>query len=720
MKNLYYILLGLILLILPVSCLDDPDGDGGIYNAKAPEVETDASNIKVTATTIELAGKVIRENGRKVNERGFLYGNVTPLSFANAQRMVDEGSGKGDFSGTITQLLNDTVYYVCAYAINGDSDTGRSRGEEVMVRTISGLGVVRTLAPSDVHATTALCNAQIESSGEGEILKRGFYLKSKEMKDSTVYSEDTEEQFSHIITGLKPNTAYTVQAFVENNFGIFTGGLQSFTTSSGKPDLHPILTITTDFTTATLTANLLSEGDAAITSRGFYWGKSENVIENGEKIEDVEVDSNGNFSYQLSELASGQKYFLVAYATNSFGSAFTPDTFFVTRSDEPVVNLISYTLDESTGTVTLKGKLESNGISDVTKLGFCYNTKSNSNIQNSQVLTATADENGYFEKTVALKGGATYYMKAYATNSSTTGYSQEVSLATPDIFTIQTVSTRYNKIPGTMSSFVYNNRCYLLGGDDAEGTSDELWMYSSMSNTLENLQGEDVRFPAGGRKLQAVACSAWGNAYVYGGYAEGKAQKGFYSFTAYENRWTQLPDDGPDSLYSAAACITTNGFFLIGGKNKLDNPTDDVWCFSLSNWVNAGPFPQKQSGGIAVVVNNMIYAGMGISSDNEEKKLWVASDKKLSEWTEVATMEDSNNTVIRAGVAVGKTIYVVDASGVIWSYFVESTDKKWVKRSQLPSSIAKDVHTMFVMDGTIHFGFGSTGVIVTYNPIWDN
>ena len=721
MKRLVYTLVGFMLLLVPFGCLDDPEGEKGVFNAKAPVVETDASNIKITATSIELSGKVVKENGRKVNERGFLYGNVTPLSFTNAQKMIAEGTGKGEFTATISQLLNDTVYYVCAYAVNGETDTNRGVGEEITIRTTSGLGVVRTLAATDIHATTAICNARIENQGEGEILKRGFYLKSNATKDSTVYSKDTKESFSHQITGLKPDTKYTVQAFVENNFGIFTGSLQSFTTTSGKPDLDSLLTITTNFTTAEISARLHNEGDSPVTSLGFYWGKSQDVIQSGNKTDSVKVEADGSFTYNFSGLASGQKYYILAYATNTFGTSFTPDTFFVTKSDEPVVNLSSCVLNENAGTVTLKGKLESHGMSNVVKLGFCYDTKTAPTIQNSQVVTVTADENGLFEKTITLRGGSSYHIRAYATNSQTTGYSNETVVKTPDIFVSKTVAPAYKKVAGTVSSFIYNDRCYLLGGDDSEGTSDELWMYSTSTNTLENLPSG--KFPKGGRKLQAVASSIWGSAYVYGGYADGEAKKEFYSYTAYDNRWTEFKvpeENAPDSLYSAAACITNNGFFLIGGKDKNDNSTNDVWKFSLNNWVHGGSLPQKQYGGIAVAINSMIYAGMGVSSDFEDKKLWVASEKNLGEWTEVATMEDSYNTIIRAGVALGKSIYIVDATGIIWSYSVESTDKKWIKRSQLPGSIARDVHTMFVIDGTIYFGFGSSGVVVTYNPIWDN
>ncbi len=163
--------LGWTLLLLSPSCLEDPEGDGELHNAKAPEVETVTSQIARTATTVTLGGRVIRENGRAVYERGFLYGEKSPLSYESASKWVDEGSGKGDFSGTITNLKDSTGYYFCAYAVNGDGKEGRTLGEEVHVITISGLGIVRTLPVKEIHATTADGTGQIERQNLENIIQ---------------------------------------------------------------------------------------------------------------------------------------------------------------------------------------------------------------------------------------------------------------------------------------------------------------------------------------------------------------------------------------------------------------------------------------------------------------------------------------------------------------------------------------------------------------------
>ncbi|MGM9758959.1 MAG: hypothetical protein ACI30I_02440, partial [Parabacteroides sp.] len=512
-------------------------------------------------------------------------------------------------------------------------------------------------------------------------------------------------------------TTYRVQAFVENRFGIFTGTEQSFTTISGTPSLSSLLTIEVDFTSAKLTGRVVDTGDAALETLGFYWGEQEYPAQTGVLQEGAVLESDMSFSGRLSDLASGKKYFAVAYAANSFGSAFSADTFFFTLSDEPVVNLTTCQLNHQAGTLTLRGKLESQGISEVTTLGFSYATTANPDVETGTLLTARADKDGVFETSVSLRGGYVYHVRAFATNSKTTGYSADTQVQTPDIFTSRLVSSEYKKVAGTVASFTYGNRCYLLGGDDSDGTSDELWMYSSNTNALEMLPS--AKYPAGGRKLQAAACSPWGTACVYGGYADNEAKKEFYMFSASDNRWISyiVPETGPDSLYSAVACLSSNGFYMIGGMDKTNEPTDDVWRFTLNNWTRLSSFPQAQSGGIALFVNDVVYAGMGNTGNGGDKKLWASSD--FREWIEVATMADSGNTQIRGGAVLGKTIYVVDATGQIWSYSVDSMEGAWRKRSQLPSSIARDIHTMFVLDGVIYVGFGA-GLLVAYNPIWDN
>lgn len=625
MKLLYHIFSLLILLFTITGCLEDHDGEAGVHNAKAPEVETLAENIKVTASSVELSGKVVRENGRKVVERGFLYGHKTPLSFANSNKWVDDGDGTGEFSGSITKLVNDTVYYVCAYAVNDNSEEGCGYGEEIQVRTPTGL-----------------------------------------------------------------------------------------------PELNPRLTLLTSFTEATLMAKIESEGDSSVTSFGFRWGVMvDNVAEEGEILPVQEKNSDGTFCANLSGLMSGQRYYVVAYASNAFGTSFTPDTFFVTNGGEPIVTIQSCILNEKKGCVVLKGHIENIGISDVKKVGFCYDKNNKPTVENSEMVEASFSNDNQFEATLYLKGGYNYHFRAFAVNSQATGYSEEIVMAVPSVFKTMKVTTNYKMMPGTMASFTYGNKCYLLGGNDPDGVSNELWAYNIFDNTLDRT---GAVFPLGGRKYQAVAGTAWGDVYVYGGSGDGEAKREFHAFLTSSSRWIPyvIPEDGPGALYLAAACLTNSGFVMVGGVNKQEKLTDEVWKFSAGFWSKKAPLPQAQSGGIAIMVGNLIYAGMGETlTSGSVKRLWSNSSRDIDQWIEVATMPDNNNA-IRSCVALDGVIYIVDTSGVIWSYIPESGATTWTRRSKLPPEIANDVHAMFIIDDTIYFGFGSTGIIVAYNPIWDN
>lgn len=55
---------------------------------------------------------------------------------------------------------------------------GTSYGDELLVSTTNGLGVVRTLLPTekDIKATSITCGGKIVDAGEGDIEERGVLL----------------------------------------------------------------------------------------------------------------------------------------------------------------------------------------------------------------------------------------------------------------------------------------------------------------------------------------------------------------------------------------------------------------------------------------------------------------------------------------------------------------------------------------------------------------
>ena len=67
MKHIYSLFSILFAALLMAGCVNDPDIDGGIRNAKKPSVKTDEI-LKSTASSVTVSGEVLQENGAPVTE----------------------------------------------------------------------------------------------------------------------------------------------------------------------------------------------------------------------------------------------------------------------------------------------------------------------------------------------------------------------------------------------------------------------------------------------------------------------------------------------------------------------------------------------------------------------------------------------------------------------------------------------------------------------------
>ena len=72
MKHIYSLFSILFAALLMAGCVNDPDIDGGIRNAKKPSVKTDEI-LKSTASSVTVSGEVLQENGAPVTEAGFCW-----------------------------------------------------------------------------------------------------------------------------------------------------------------------------------------------------------------------------------------------------------------------------------------------------------------------------------------------------------------------------------------------------------------------------------------------------------------------------------------------------------------------------------------------------------------------------------------------------------------------------------------------------------------------
>ena len=122
------------------------------------------------------------------------------------------------------------------------------------------------------------------------------------------------------VEGLTPNTNYYVRSFMTNNFGDFYGNEVDFTTVAGQIVLNTFDVTDVTENSVVSGAEIVSDGNTTITSRGVCWSISPNPT-----ISDVVVIDNGSnntFTSLIEGLSPNTQYYVRSYATNEF------DTFY--------------------------------------------------------------------------------------------------------------------------------------------------------------------------------------------------------------------------------------------------------------------------------------------------------------------------------------------------------------------------------------------------------
>jgi hypothetical protein len=112
------------------------------------------------------------------------------------------------------------------------------------------------------------------------------------------------------------------------------GGLPNMI-SSYSSQISPTLDVCTStnitVNSATLQCNVISDGGAAITERGFYYGTSPAPTTN----KTIVSGTTGAMSADITSLTINTQYYFRAYATNSIGTTYSEDADFTTQAAAP-------------------------------------------------------------------------------------------------------------------------------------------------------------------------------------------------------------------------------------------------------------------------------------------------------------------------------------------------------------------------------------------------
>ncbi|UCG28363.1 MAG: hypothetical protein JSV24_03100, partial [Bacteroidales bacterium] len=188
---------------------------------------------ELTPTTAKIGGNVTDDGGFEVTQRGVHWGTEPNPRITGTKLVI--GSGKGEFSQTLTGLTRALTYYVIAFATNVK---GTSYGEEIGFSTEPELPTVFTSDILDIKAYSAVVGGNVSSSGGTDITERGVYwgTSSEPQSNGTkLMIGNGTGSYADTLDGLSPGMTYYVVAYAVNSLGTSYGEEISFTTLGEVP-----------------------------------------------------------------------------------------------------------------------------------------------------------------------------------------------------------------------------------------------------------------------------------------------------------------------------------------------------------------------------------------------------------------------------------------------------------------------------------------------------
>ncbi len=315
---------------------------------------------------------------------------------------------------------------------------------------LTRINKVTTGSASEITYSSAMIEGVVLEKGDQGIDQHGFYYATQTDPTSGSFNKSelgnmaTKGSFSEDLSGLNPGTKYYYAAYLTNANGVELGEIKSFETLA--PAIPVVTTVdisSISQTSAVSGGNVTDNGGATVTQRGVCWSISENPTYEDSRS----TDGNGTGSYisSISGLTCNTQYYVRAYATNEVGRAYGNQVTFITSpcvSDPPTVTTssISSITDMS---AQGGGNVTNDGGAAVTEKGVCWSISPDPTVSDSK----TIDGNGTGGFTSAITGLAcetTYYVKAYARNSSGTSYGDQVTFTTSDCQTGLPVVATYS------------------------------------------------------------------------------------------------------------------------------------------------------------------------------------------------------------------------------------------------------------------------------------
>ena len=294
---------------------------------------------------------------------------------------------------------------------------------------------ISTSSITDISSYTATCGGSLNHDGSIALTYRGICWRSTienpTVFDSSVRDTSTGEgSYVSYLTNLNANTRYHVKAFAYNSDGIAYGQDVSFYTLPGIPTVLTLAAINISTNCASSYSYLQNDGSSSIINKGVCWNTSINPTILNSYTQDGSIT--GGYVSHITGLYPNTVYFIRAYATNAYGTAYGIDVSFNTLDTStsiPSVTTTSIT-DISTYSASAVGIVTHDGSLSLTYRGFCVSTNASPTYLDVSVRSASTGEGTYTLSLSSLSASTHYYVRAFAYNSQGTAYGSDVSFNT--------------------------------------------------------------------------------------------------------------------------------------------------------------------------------------------------------------------------------------------------------------------------------------------------